>query len=332
MVFSGEDIAMLTRRTMLSASVAAGAGLALRSRNAHAAAPSTVKTPVNFDVPRGACDCHVHVFDPARFRYFSGRVYTPPEASAEDLLALQKQLHFDRVVIVQPSVYAVDNACTLDAMKKLGAARARGVAVIDETVSQGQIDDMAAAGMRGVRLNFETSGESNPDNARRRVRETGEQLRGRNWHIQFNAALPLVVALKDELAAVPMPVVIDHFARAKAKDGVNQPGFDVLLALVKSGKAYVKLSATYRISDQPPHYPDAPLIAQALINANPDRMLWGSNWPHPGRGKTREDLAPPYPSDDGAQVNQLPNWASNPTIRKKILVDNPARLYGFPAA
>src|SRR5215831_5714617 len=99
---SGEDIAMLTRRTMVLTSAGAGALFALRSGQAHAAAPSTVKTPVNFDVPRGACDCHVHVFDPARFPYFSGRVYTPPEATAEDLLALQKQLHFDRVVVVQP--------------------------------------------------------------------------------------------------------------------------------------------------------------------------------------------------------------------------------------
>jgi len=232
---------------------------------------------------------------------------------------------------VQPSVYGVDNACTLDAMKKLGPARSRGVAVIDKTIGRDQIDTMAAAGVRGVRLNFETAGESNPENARRRVLETAEQLLGRNWHIQFNAALPLVVALKDALAAVPMPVVIDHFARAKAKDGVNQAGFDVLLALVKSGKAYVKLSATYRISDQPPHYPDAPPIAQALIAANPDRMLWGSNWPHPGRGNTREDLAPPYPSDDGAQLNQLPKWAADAAIRRKVLVDNPARLYGFAA-
>jgi predicted TIM-barrel fold metal-dependent hydrolase len=323
---------MLTRRIMLSASAAAGGVLALRNRNVSAAAASTVKTPVDFEVPRAACDCHVHVFDPARFPYVSGRVYTPPEATAEDLLALQKQLHFDRVVIVQPSVYGVDNACTLDAIKKLGSARACGIAVIDKTISQGQLDDMAAAGMRGVRLNFETSGETNPDNARRRVLETAEQLRGRNWHIQLNAALPLVSALKDELAAVSMPVAIDHFARARSKDGISQPGFDVLLALVKSGKAYVKLSATYRISDQPPHYPDAPPIAQALINANPDRMIWGTNWPHPGRGKTREDIATPYPSDDGAQINQLPRWASDQIIRKKILVDNPARLYGFPAA
>src|SRR5262249_18984187 len=167
--------------------------------------------------------------------------------------------------IVQPSVYGVDNACTLDAMKKLGPARARGVAVIDKTISQGQLDDLAAAGMCGVRLNFETAGETNTDNARRRVVGTAEEVRGRDWHIQFNAALPLVAALKDELAAAPMPVVIDHFARAKAKDGVNQPGLDVLLALVKSGKSYVKLSAAYRISDQAPHYPDSSAIGPDFL-------------------------------------------------------------------
>jgi len=323
---------MLTRRGMLSGTMAAGGSLAApRIGDAHAAAASTVKTPVNFDVPRGACDCHVHVFDPAKFPYFSGRVYTPPEATADDLLNLQNMMHFDRVVIVQPSVYGVDNACTLDAMKKLGVARARGVAVIDKTISAGQLDDMAGAGIHGVRLNFETAGERNPDSAKRTLAAAVEQLKGRHWHIQLNAALPLVVALKDDLSALPVPVVIDHFARSKASAGINQPGFDALLALVKSGRAYVKISATYRISDRPPDYPDAPPIAQAIINANPDRVVWGSNWPHPGRGKTREGIAPPHESDDGAQINQLPRWEADPAIRKKILVDNPAQLYGFPA-
>ena len=323
---------MLTRRGMLSGTMAAGGSLAApRIGDAHAAAASTVKTPVNFDVPRGACDCHVHVFDPAKFPYFSGRVYTPPEATADDLLNLQNMMHFDRVVIVQPSVYGVDNACTLDAMKKLGVARARGVAVIDKTISAGQLDDMAGAGIHGVRLNFETAGERNPDSAKRTLAAAVEQLKGRHWHIQLNAALPLVVALKDDLSALPVPVAIDHFARSKASAGINQPGFDALLALVKSGRAYVKISATYRISDKPPDYPDAPPIAQAIINANPDRVVWGSNWPHPGRGKTREDIAPPHESDDGAQINQLPRWEADPAIRKKILVDNPAQLYGFPA-
>src|SRR5438445_2518030 len=176
---------MLTRRGLLHTAATAGASFIVMRAGAGRTAASTVKTPVDFEVPRGACDCHVHVFDPARFPYFTGRIYTPPEATAEDLLALQKQLHFDRVVIVQPSVYGIDNACTLDAMKKLGQGRARGVAVIDKTISQGQLDELAAAGIRGVRLNFETAGESNADNAKRRVIETAEQIKGRNWHIQL---------------------------------------------------------------------------------------------------------------------------------------------------
>jgi predicted TIM-barrel fold metal-dependent hydrolase len=323
---------MLTRRQLVHGTAAAAASLAmLRARDARAAAAGTVKTPVDFDVPRGACDCHVHVFDPASYPYASGRVYTPPPATVGDLMNLQNALHFDRVVIVTPSVYGVDNACTMNAMKTLGPGRARGVAVVDKTIGAAQLDDMAAAGIRGVRLNFETAGERNPDNARRALAATAEQIKDRGWHIQLNAALSLVVALRDELAALPMPIVIDHFARSKAAAGPDQPGFDVLLALVKSGRAYVKLSATYRISDQPPHYPDAPPIARAIINANPDRAVWGTNWPHPGRGKSREDIAPPHESDDGAQLNQVPRWAADPVILKKILVDNPARLYGFPA-
>src|SRR5216683_1262510 len=140
---------MLTRRRMLASVAAAGAGLvAMRAGAVRAAAP-TVRTAVDFDVPRGACDCHVHVFDPAQFPYASERVYTPPEASVADLRQLQTALHFDRVVIVQPSVYGTDNSCTLDAMRRLGA-RARGVAVIDTSTTTGALDAMAAAGVRGV--------------------------------------------------------------------------------------------------------------------------------------------------------------------------------------
>src|SRR3954467_9144373 len=143
---------MRTRREVLYGFGAATAtALALRSHDLLAS--PFAPTLVEFDIPRGACDCHVHVFDPARFPYFSGRVYTPPEATAGDLLNLQNALHFDRVVIVQPSVYGVDNACTLDAMKTLGPGRARGVAVIDKSISAGQLDDLAAAGIHGVRLN-----------------------------------------------------------------------------------------------------------------------------------------------------------------------------------
>jgi predicted TIM-barrel fold metal-dependent hydrolase len=322
---------MLTRRRMLVSVAAAGVSLvAMRTRAVRAATP-TVRTAVDFEVPRGACDCHVHVFDPAHFPYANERVYTPPMAPLDDLRDLQSALRFDRVVIVQPSVYGTDNSCTLDAISRLGA-RARGVAVIDRSTSAGALDDMAAAGIRGVRLNFETAGESNPDAIRRGLAAVAEQVRSRNWHVQFNTSLPVIAALREDFAALPFPVVIDHFARAKAALGPSQPGFNALLGLVKSGRAYVKISAAYRMSEKAPDFPDAPPIAQALVAANPDRIVWGSNWPHPGRGVTRTDIAPPYPNDDGLLLNQLPKWVPDAATRKTILVDNPARLYGFEAA
>ena len=322
---------MLTRRTMLASVGAAGPSLFALPTAPTFGAASTVRTAVDCDVPRGACDCHVHVFDPSHYPYVSERAYTPPEASVADLRDLQAALRFDRVVIVQPSVYGIDNSCTLDAIRRLGA-RARGVAVIGKSTPAAALDEMAASGVRGVRLNFETAGESDPTAIKRHLDAVSEQLRGRNWHVQFNTNLSVVAALKDHLAALPFPVVLDHFARAKAALGASQPGFEALLELVKSGRAYVKISAAYRISEKAPDFPDAPPIAQAIVAANPDRVVWGSNWPHPGRGRTRTDIAPPYPNDDGLLLNQLPKWVPDAATRRKILVDNPARLYGFEAA
>jgi predicted TIM-barrel fold metal-dependent hydrolase len=320
---------MLSRIGAAGAAGLALTSLALPSRRSFAAAPSTVKTPVDFDVPRGACDCHVHIFDPVHFPYFSGRLYTPPEASIDDLLALQRSLHFDRVVVVTPSVYGIDNACMVNAIRTLGPARARGVAVIDETVSASAIDEMAKAGVRGVRLNFETAGESNPDNARRVLDVTAKQLAGRNWHIQINTHLAVISALKSDIMGLPMPVIFDHFGGAKGAPGVGQPGFSDLVDLIKSGHAYVKISAPYRPSSNPPDFPEAAPLARALVAANSDRVVWGSNWPHPGRGPSPKELAPPYPNDDGRVLNLLPTWVPEAAIRKKILVDNPAQLYGF---
>jgi len=322
---------MLTRRRMLASAAATVAALVAMRRSAARAAAPTVRTAVDFDIPRSACDCHVHIFDPERFPYATERVYTPPTASVADLRDLQSALHFERVVIVQPSVYGTDNSCTLDAIRQLGA-RARGVAVIDASTSAASLDAMAKAGVRGVRLNFETAGESDPAAIKRGIAAVAEQVRSRSWHIQFNTSLPVIAALRDDFAALPFPVVFDHFARAKAALGPSQPGFDALLALVKSGRAYVKISAAYRTSDKAPDFPDTLPLAQALIAANPERIVWGSNWPHPGRGTSRTAIAPPYPSDDGLLINQLPKWAPDPATRRKILVDNPARLYGFEEA
>ncbi len=326
---------MRTRRDVLYGLGAFGASVfAARTCGALIGSTATARTAVDFRLPRNASDCHVHIFDPVRFPYVAKRVYTPPPASIEDLLDLHRALRMDRVVIVQPSVYGADNSCTLDAVRKLGA-RARGVAVIDKDTSKTQIDDMAAAGVRGIRLNLNTtpSGEIDADGSKRTLDLAAEQIRGRGWHIQFYTRPPVIAALKSHIEQLPFPVVFDHFGAPKAVDGPNQAGFDALLDLVKSGRAYVKISGAYRISDKAPDFTDATPFAQALIATNPDRVVWGTDWPHPdsafGRGRALTEIAPPFPVDDGLLLNQLPKWAADPAIREKILVDNAARLYDF---
>jgi predicted TIM-barrel fold metal-dependent hydrolase len=325
---------MRTRREVVYGLGAVGASLLSSRANAQVGSTPTARTPVNFEVPRGACDSHVHIFDPARFPYVAKRVYTPPVASIEDLIELQKALRLDRVVIVQPSVYGADNSCTLDAVRKLGD-RARAVVVIDKDTSQTQIDEMAAAGVRGIRLNLNTtpSGEVDADDSKRTLDRAVEQIRGRGWHIQFYTRPQIIAALKSHIEQLPFPVVFDHFGAAKASEGVGQHGFDALLDLVKTGRAYVKISGAYRTSDKAPAFPDALALAQALIAANPDRIVWGTDWPHPdsayGRGRPLTDIAPPFPVDDGLLFNQLPLWTTDAAIRTKILVDNAARLYGW---
>jgi predicted TIM-barrel fold metal-dependent hydrolase len=251
-------------------------------------------------------------------------------ATANDLLALQQALHLDRVVIVTPSVYGTDNSATLDGMRQLGRRRARGVAVIGSATTKAQIDAMDKAGVRGIRVNLESNGVTDPAAAAANLDTAVALIKDTRWHMQFYARLAVLAALKDRLAAMPMPAVFDHFAGAKAELGVNQPGFDMVLDLVRSGKAYVKISGAYRASTEAPDYPAVAPLARALIGANPDRIVWGSDWPHPGpAGKLPTDINQPFPVDDGRVLNLLEEWAPDPATRKKILVDNPARLYGF---
>jgi predicted TIM-barrel fold metal-dependent hydrolase len=321
---------MLTRRNVLLASIAAGVTMPNRTVFATAAQPST---PVNFDVPAGACDCHTHIHgDPEKFPFFAGRVYTPELASPEEMTALHKALHIERVVIVTPSVYGTDNSATLFGMKARGAT-ARGVAVIDDKTSESDLDAMGQAGIRGVRLNLATGGVSDPAVGRPRFQAAVERVKNRNWHIQLFTSLAMISAIKDLVAASPVPVVFDHFGGAQAGLGVEQPGFADLTELVRSGKAYVKISGAYRASKVAPDYADAAPLARALIAANSDRVVWGTDWPHPDSvtppGRKTTDVQPLFQIDDGRLLNQLPVWAPDAAIRKKILVDNPAQLYGF---
>ena len=321
---------MLTRRSVLLSSVAAGVIMSTRDASAKAAQPATA---VNFDIPAGACDCHTHIHaDPEKFPFYSGRVYTPELASPEEMSALHKALHIERVVIVTPSVYGPDNSATLFGIKARGPT-ARGVAVIDDKTSEADLDAMQAAGFRGIRLNLATGGINDPNVAKARYSAAVERMKARGWHVQLYTTLPLISAIKDQVLASPVPAVFDHFGGAVAALGVDQPGFADLLELVKSGKAYVKISGAYRASKLAPDYADAAPLAKALIAANPERIIWGSDWPHPDSvtppGKKITDVTPLLQVDDGRLLNQLPMWAPDAGLRKTILVDNPSRLYGF---
>jgi predicted TIM-barrel fold metal-dependent hydrolase len=216
---------------------------------------------------------------------------------------------------------------------KARGATARGVAVIDDKTLESDLDTMNQEGFRGIRLNLATSGVSDPNVGRARFQAAVDRMKARGWHIQLFTGLSVISAIRDMVAASPVPVVFDHFGGAQAELGLEQPGFSDLLALVKSGKAYVKISGAYRASKLAPDYPDAAPLAQALIAANADRIIWGTDWPHPNSvtppGNKPTDLTPLFQIDDGRLLNQLPVWAPDAAIRKKILVDNPARLYGF---
>ncbi|WP_076862373.1 amidohydrolase family protein [Bradyrhizobium mercantei] len=321
---------MLTRRDMMLASIAAGVTMTSSNAFSKAAQPST---PVNFDVPAGACDCHTHIHgDPEKFPFFAGRVYTPEPASPEEMSALHKALRVERVVIVTPSVYGPDNSSTLFGMTARGPT-ARGVAVIDDKTSESDLDAMQKAGFRGIRLNLATGGVNDPNVGRQRFAAAIERMKARGWHVQLFTSLAMISAIKNLVATAPVPVVFDHFGGAEAALGTGQPGFDELVALVKSGKAYVKISGAYRASKLAPDYADATPLAQALIAANAERVVWGTDWPHPDsvtpQGGKVTEVTPLYQIDDGRLLNQLPLWAPDAAVRKAILVDNPARLYGF---
>ncbi|MFN7992940.1 MAG: amidohydrolase family protein [Bryobacteraceae bacterium] len=318
----------MTRRR----SLAALAGFAGVPRLGLAAA-SQPSIPVSFSVPAHACDCHTHIFGPPdRFPLWSGRTYTPEAASPEEMAALHQALHIERVVIVTPSVYGVDNSAMLYGLKARGRS-ARGIAVIGDQTTDRDLDTMDRAGVRGIRLNLATLGQKDPAIARRRLQAAIGRVRPRGWHVQIFVDAFLIPSLKTLVQDSAVPVVFDHFGGAKATAGLAQAGFPDLLDLLRSGHAYVKVSAAHRISAQLPDCPDVLPLAKALVAANPDRVLWGTDWPHPDSNppasRPISEVSPLLKIDDARLLNLLPAWAHDPAIRQRILVDNPARLYGF---
>ena len=285
-----------------------------------------------FAVPPAACDCHTHVFGPAAdYPFWSGRAYTPGDASLEDLLSVHRALGIERVVIVHPSPYGANNVCTIDAVRRIGA-NARGVAVIDQHTTDEELQSMHAAGVRGARANLETAGVSDPQAAADALHWTANRVAPLGWHVQTFTNLNVIAAVHGAIQRLATPLVVDHIGSARAELGVEQKGFAELLDLVASGKAYVKLSAAQRVSSAPDCADVEPLV-QALVRANAGRMLWGSDWPHPGGNRyaagALDTIEPFNQIDDGHALNRLACWVGDVGVMQKILVDNPASLYGF---
>jgi 2-pyrone-4,6-dicarboxylate lactonase len=283
------------------------------------------------EIPADACDCHVHVIGPQEtYPMLANRPYTPPTASVELLRKHLSSLNLSRVVLIQPSFYGTDNRCLLDALASLGPT-ARGIAVIDAQTSGEDLQQMKRAGVRGVRVNLESIGIQDPDTAARALETLAQRIAPLEWHIQIYASLPVISAVAKQFDSLPVPVVLDHFAMAQADKGANQPELRPVLDAVRKGNTYVKLSAPYRISHEAPDYRNVVPIARAFIDANLERMLWASDWPHTDRapGRLPTEVSPFRTVDDHAVLQMLPGWAGTPEALRQILVTNPAQLYRF---
>jgi predicted TIM-barrel fold metal-dependent hydrolase len=280
--------------------------------------PDPVPRRPRIRVPPGACDTHAHVFGPIeRYPLIEDRTYTPPEAPLSEYRRLLKTLGLQRAVLVQPSVYGTDNTALLDALAVAGDAF-RGIAVVDYGVSDKQLKTLHKAGVRGVRVNLLYKGGI----SLAMLGRIADKIKDLGWHIQLLIDVsdcPEFWRIADKL---PVDVVIDHMGHMAANKGVDDPGFRSLLSLVAEGKAWVKLSGPYRMTARGhTPYADVAGLARALIEAAPNRMVWASDWPHPF-----VQIAMP---NDGELLDMLAMWAPDPATRSKILVDNPAKLYGF---
>ena len=276
------------------------------------------KTP-NTKLPMGACDAHCHVFGPAdKFPYAEGRAYTPPNAPLERFQALQATLGFERAVIVQAACHGTDNAVTLDAIQRSGDAF-RGVALIDDGFSDKDLEDLHEGGIRGIRFSFARHLAGPPDFDR--VRRLVERIKPLDWHLVLYLEPEDIIDFADTLTGFGVPLLIDHMGRCKTRDGVGQKAFQILLDFIRGEDFWVKICGAERNSDQPPDLADSIPFARALIEANSNRVLWGTDWPHPN--------IEGYMPNDGDLVDLFAQYAPDEAMRKKILVDNPAGLYGF---
>ena len=275
----------------------------------------------SFSLPAGACDSHCHVFGPGDvFPYHPKRSYTPPDAPYEALKRLHATLGLDRAVIVQATCHGDDNRAMLDAIARAGG-RYRGVAMIDGALGDAELETLHEGGVRGVRMSFARHLSGPPDFSK--VAQIAQRIAPLGWHLVLYLEAEDVVENADALGRLGVPVVIDHMARVRVKDGLDQTPFRLLLDFLREADFWVKISCAERLSAAGKPFADVVPFAAALIDAAPDRVLWGTDWPHPNI----EGQMP----DDGDLTDLLLSYAPDEALRRRILVDNPARLYGFDA-
>ena len=286
---------------------------------AQALPPRRQPTRPRVAVPAGACDVHAHVFAPAGvYPYAAQRPYTPaPDTGLAAYRRMLGAIGFARAVLVHSNIYGPDNRATLDALGAMAGAF-RGVALVRPEVDDATLERLAAAGMRAVRINLEFPGELGLGD----VERLAPRLAARGWHLQMLTGLARLPGIALRLLALPLDVVIDHMGLPESAADLAAPGFASLLELLAAGRVWVKLSAPYYGRADAPGYAFATTVARRLLAARPDRMLFGTNWPHPH--------AEPVP-DEGALVDWIAAVTGNPATLRQVLVANPARLYGFPA-
>jgi predicted TIM-barrel fold metal-dependent hydrolase len=276
-----------------------------------------------FTSPAGACDTHFHVFGPAdRYPYGTDLRYAPPQAPLEDYLQLAGQLGIERFVFVQPSAYGRDNACMLEAMRTVGGA-CRGIVDIDEDIADAEMERMNALGVRGVRINVRPIKPADPGFGKKlmpRIDRLAARCAEIGWQLDFLMPGWLTTEMMPVLRQLRLPFTVAHLGMNLAKDGVDAPGFQQLLDLLRHGEGHcrVKLTGIYRISTAPGFADVGPMV-QAVVDAAPDRVIWGSDYPH-------------LSFDENSSVdlfNLLGKWVPDARARQRILADNPADLFGF---
>tara|TARA_X000000950_G_scaffold7763_1_gene8504 strand:+ start:1916 stop:2809 length:894 start_codon:yes stop_codon:yes gene_type:complete len=287
-------------------------------------APDRNPRKPDISLPKGSIDTHVHIFE-SQFPLFEGRGYNPPNSTLEDLIHLHTTLGVDRVVFTQPSVYGVDNSAILKGMNLLNekvANKARGVCAIKMDASEASLQELHDQGIRGVRLNLDNKGGMPLELTE--ISKLEDKIKGFGWHLEYLFPGKDIVELEPVLSNASVPVSIGHFAYQPATAGINADGFKTLLRLVKDGNTWIKISGANRVSetDLPP-YDDVLPMARALVEANPDNVMWGTDWPHPNKYEVNPN--------DGDLVNWFGEWITDDAMRKRIMVDNSEAFYDFGA-